>query len=438
MKSMDKQQYVQEVCSFVKWKKARPGIEKELGNHIDDQCAAYVADGFSPQEAEEKAVRQMGSAANVGSQLNTVYKPKISVGMFAAILMLCVFGIWANYSLSGAAECIPGIVAGAVLFCAAYFTGVSALKKHAGAVYAVYCVLNIAVLVFGTKMNGQIGYIAGIPFSAQYFALIFPPIYAAVISAFGKNNTKSLALCAALGVLPTALQLVQPSFGTAFIMFLTVAVMLAFAVNKNMFGSDNKKTKKLLVVIPASVITVIAAVLSGIKEYRVWNPNGKNFTQASILEFIKSGNLFGASAQKIELIGDISVNKDWYLITLINRYGYITAIVLALIVVVAVCCMIKIAKTQHSAYAKLITVGTVCLFILQSAGYILFNMGLLPYTALPMPFLSGNVSTAVNMLAFGVMLSAYRNDSLITDKASKTNEDPFIQFFDGKLVLKIK
>jgi len=54
------QNYIEQVCEQVRWKKAHPIVQEELLAHIEDQAEAYQHEGYTADEAEYLAVEQMG------------------------------------------------------------------------------------------------------------------------------------------------------------------------------------------------------------------------------------------------------------------------------------------------------------------------------------------------------------------------------------------
>lgn len=52
---------------------ARELIASEIIDHIDDQKAAYMEEGMSEQEAEEKAVLSMGDPLEASAQFASLY-----------------------------------------------------------------------------------------------------------------------------------------------------------------------------------------------------------------------------------------------------------------------------------------------------------------------------------------------------------------------------
>ena len=88
--------WLSRVCEQVRWRPARASVKKELADHIEDQTEAYLAAGIPREEAQLRALEQMGDADMVGEQLNAAWQPgRLPLQALCAVGLL-VF--WANFS----------------------------------------------------------------------------------------------------------------------------------------------------------------------------------------------------------------------------------------------------------------------------------------------------------------------------------------------------
>ena len=70
--------YAALVCEQLRWKRARPVVEREIETHLRDQYDALVKDGLPEEQAVEESIRQMGDAVEIGADLDRVHRPKPS------------------------------------------------------------------------------------------------------------------------------------------------------------------------------------------------------------------------------------------------------------------------------------------------------------------------------------------------------------------------
>ena len=97
-------EYMKHMMKTIVSHKYKEGIKRELQDCIDDLTDRYIASGMSPEEAEEKAVRQMGDPVEAGEMFNEVYQPKFEwkVAFYMALWITFVMIIrWAWFQKTG-------------------------------------------------------------------------------------------------------------------------------------------------------------------------------------------------------------------------------------------------------------------------------------------------------------------------------------------------
>lgn len=78
---MKKEEYLRCVTDQIRCKKACPGIEKELEDHITDQAEMYLKKGMTEEQALKKAIAEMGDPVQVGVELDRIHRPQMSWGL---------------------------------------------------------------------------------------------------------------------------------------------------------------------------------------------------------------------------------------------------------------------------------------------------------------------------------------------------------------------
>ena len=91
---MDIKDFLNDVCKEIKYNPVKKPISEELEQHIQDIKDDYIKDGIQEREAEEKAIKQMGNAQDIGKRLNKVHKPKLDWKLLILILVLVAYGIF--------------------------------------------------------------------------------------------------------------------------------------------------------------------------------------------------------------------------------------------------------------------------------------------------------------------------------------------------------
>mgnify|MGYP000846038006 CR=1 FL=1 len=85
------ERFLEEVTHFIKSKEAKIYVASELDTHLQKTKNDWMEHGLSEEEAEEKAVKQMGSPAKLGKELNKLHRPKVDwllVSLLTAVMGL--------------------------------------------------------------------------------------------------------------------------------------------------------------------------------------------------------------------------------------------------------------------------------------------------------------------------------------------------------------
>ena len=93
--------YLEKLLSQIRCKKARPYIADEIRGHIESQIEDNLSSGMTYEEAEKKAVADMGDPVAVGVSLDKIHKPKVDWKLLAvvavlSILVCCLRCFWIN------------------------------------------------------------------------------------------------------------------------------------------------------------------------------------------------------------------------------------------------------------------------------------------------------------------------------------------------------
>ena len=84
-------EFLDSVCEQIKYKPIRKNISEELQNHIEESKENYIKEGLEEQVAEEKAIKQMGEAQEIGKKLNKIHRPKLDWKLLLILMILLCF-----------------------------------------------------------------------------------------------------------------------------------------------------------------------------------------------------------------------------------------------------------------------------------------------------------------------------------------------------------
>ncbi len=103
--------YISAVLGQIRWKKARPVIQKELEGHIEEHRQEAKSNGLDDTASLEKVVTAMGDPLETGRRLDKLHRPRVDVLMLISIsvlvaftLALVIYSILAQYSEPGYAQ----------------------------------------------------------------------------------------------------------------------------------------------------------------------------------------------------------------------------------------------------------------------------------------------------------------------------------------------
>lgn len=91
MSSSKFEEFLNKVTSKVKSKEAHGMIKKELTHHLQELSHSFQKRNSSQEEADAKAINEMGNPFTIGESLNRIHKPKIDwVLIFLFVMMISI------------------------------------------------------------------------------------------------------------------------------------------------------------------------------------------------------------------------------------------------------------------------------------------------------------------------------------------------------------
>lgn len=90
-------EFLNSVCEQIKYKPIRNEIAEELENHINETKEDYMKNGIHEEDAEEKAIMQMGEPEKIGKKLNKIHKPQMNWKLLILTIILLEFGYLVSY-----------------------------------------------------------------------------------------------------------------------------------------------------------------------------------------------------------------------------------------------------------------------------------------------------------------------------------------------------
>jgi len=310
-----------------------------------------------------------------------------------------------------------GVGLGLVCFLAAAWFDYRNYRSWSRLIYLSSLVLLIVVLVFGHTIRGTTGWL-------RFGFLSFQPVEAvkllwimalgSYLAYVGPPLTWRKTLVAGLLLVPLlGLVLLQPDFGSGFVLVAVWGVMLA-AVPKSKRWWWGMGALALAVVLLGSLF------LKGYQRDRLstfFNPQGDplgsgyNVTQSVVA--VGAGGLWGrglglGTQSQLHFLPE--QQTDFIFASIAEELGLLGA---GLVVGLWLAFFLRLTwlmRRLRDDFAVLVAIGIFTMFITQVALNIGMNLGLAPVVGLTLPFLSfGGSSLVVSLAAVGVLENLARN-----------------------------
>lgn len=453
---MDIKSFLNTVCEQIKYKPIRPGISEELEQHINDVKEEYIAKGMEDNEAEEKAVLQMGDAEDIGKKLNKIHKPRLDWKLIILICILIGFGVFATIikeksnSIFGMTanvrNTIEYIILGILLSIGIYFFDYRKLKEHSSLIYLIATILTLLSLIPGIscRINGvyYTRLISGVSFPIA--TLVLPLYLISFIGFITKNKrenfikvhfcskehkiNKSLVKVIILIIISLLSMLLIRSITNMIILAASYIIVSTIKIIK-----DKENSKRKLVIMYSTIITLAILSITYMflqNSYR-WeriksfiNPEndstGSGYVQMLQRETLKKAMIIGEADNLPVPINDSILNyeSNYTFIYLIGKCGLLVAGIITITTVLISVRLIINAKNIKELYGKLLVIGLSLLFILQSFATILMNLSIGIQADVNLPFVTyGSTYFIVNIISIAIILSIYRRkDIAMLDK----------------------
>ncbi|MHC1716860.1 MAG: FtsW/RodA/SpoVE family cell cycle protein [Candidatus Dojkabacteria bacterium] len=330
------------------------------------------------------------------------------------------------------------IVIGSIPALIIYFWDYKKLLKLSLPFLLIIIALLVLVLFLGEETNGskrwfsfgplppiqpaEFAKIAIIMYLSSWLAkqeYTYKNIASALKEGFLKNLVSFLAI---LGVV-ALLILFEPDLGTAMIICITSFAMFLMA------GEDRTHTLGSVAVV---VLFIPVAILAGILEpYRleriktflnllltgeVADPKGTGYQVQQILIGIGSGGLFGKgfgqSRQRFGYLVENTAFTDSIYAVILEELGLIGGTIIILAWILFLWRGLKVALKAPDKQGKLLAAGITVWLVVQALMNMAANVGLIPLTGIPAPFLTyGGSNSIVTLMGIGILLniSKYSN-----------------------------
>lgn len=423
----ERKSFLQQVMSHIRSKEAKKLVAMELDYHMEEAIKDWREKGLSEEEAEKRAVKQMGNPDTLGMKLNKLHRPKIDWNLlllFALAIGLgflpAVIAQHTGYS-SGYSffyNKIKVITVGAVIVILFMLFDYRKVKSYGWIFYGIGCLILIlagmvSLNVFGTTINGWPYFVLG-PFLLN--TSITLPFFYIAWACFFQNEKIKLWMLAIQFFISFAL-LVQVS-NLSFIVMYSLMVFI-------MFIWKVRKEKKVLlftgmVAMGLSMVGFLIVLTNSAQKARFLgflNPHkyreAAGYLNLQIEKIMSQAGWFGHALPKKDPIV-IEPYTDLVFVTLTYVYGWLFSIALVVILAGFLFRIVQICKKIHDPFGQQIIIGGLTIYAVPLVYNILMTIGLLPIAGFSLPFISyGFTPVFTFSIVIGAILSVYRRKDLI-------------------------
>jgi len=302
------------------------------------------------------------------------------------------------------------------------------LKTYGVILYVVGLVILLAVLIVGTTVRGTKGWL--FLFGEQGFQpvevvkIVMIIILAKYFTDFRAKITsiKKLIIIFAVASPLIILVFLQPDFGSAFILIVIFLGMLLITKIKKSY---------LIIIFLILLVAVIASWLFIFQDYQKervltffdpeHDPWGSGYSVKQSRIAVGSGQFFGRGL----LLGPQSrldflpvQETDFIFAVIAEELGFIGATLLLIFIFIMIYRLFRILRLVRYDFGLFVISGIIIYLFAQSVLNIGMNIGILPITGVPLPFISyGGSSLIVSFIALGIAQSIYiRHGLSVTSK----------------------
>jgi rod shape determining protein RodA len=295
------------------------------------------------------------------------------------------------------------------------------LRAYTPILWGASIVGLLFVLVKGSTINGAKAWIAlpgGFTLQPSEFAKIAIILGMAMILSEkrdAENEPRDIDVLYALGVaaVPIALVMLQPDLGTVM-----VTVCAVFAI----IAVSGAKTRWLVGLLAGGALVAFVALQVGIlKQYQVDrltaftdpanDPRGIGYNTQQARIAIGSGGLFGTGLfQGPQTQGRfVPYNQTDFVYSVAGEeLGFVGAVGIILLLAILLWRAIRIAVRASDLFGRLVATGIAVWIGFQAFENIGMNLGIMPVTGVPLPFVSyGGTSMFASWIAIGLLQNVH-------------------------------
>ncbi|EGE9604360.1 FtsW/RodA/SpoVE family cell cycle protein [Listeria monocytogenes] len=404
------EEYLGKVIAKVKSKQAHSMIKKELSNHLEEISHSFQKRGLSIEDADKKAMQEMGDPSAVGKNMNQLHKPRMDWLLIALFILLAGIGFLPLMSdvVSPNSFFIKKQIVWLALAILALigflFFDYRKLKNLWMYFYAAALILFFTPFLVGVSLTGGGRWVSlgGIMIDSPAISLFL--FFLAWAGIFTKvtdfKGWKKLVMLLILFWAPVISYTMINRLVFSIIYFLCVLVMSIFYYRRNRFA-----IKVALGNLLVGIIFISTMILKFSSSYLSDN-------LISVKAILSQAGWFGKGLHNNLTIPE--AHTDFVFPFLVYSFGWVFGISLCLLLLVFILRISLNAFKTKDLFGRLLTIGGAVLFTVPAFWNILMGLGIVPIMVVPLPFISyGGSMLLVYAALLGLILNVYRRKDIV-------------------------
>lgn len=424
---MNRQEYLDQVCSLIRFEAVRPQVRKELESHLDEVIEELKSGGKGPQEAAQEAMLRLGPAEQLGQELDRTHRPRFEwsilliTGVLTSLGLLALYGIQSRglsqTGLSYFNISIISTIMGSLLLLGLSLWDYYKLRPASGKLYgAVIFICILSLFIDATQKRPYlssdfmpVNLIIATPF-------LFLVALAGIFSRPGWQwNTRGWGKALILLLIPLCFYFLNASF-PACILFVGVSLALV-----RFSGANWKQTAGLAAIVFSPIIMLFA------KPYRLErltaflhpgsDSGGQGYVYIQLHSALANVNFFGSSTTSLFHIPNL--HDNFIFAYVVCTFGWLVGALVVGLAFALIYRLFKAADSVKDSYGRLLVQGAGFIMTFEFSWNLLMTFGFLPILNIPLPFISfGSSIIFSQMLLLGLVMSAYRRRILEREEDS--------------------
>ncbi|EAG3550280.1 FtsW/RodA/SpoVE family cell cycle protein [Listeria monocytogenes] len=404
------EEYLGKVIAKVKSKQAHSMIKKELSSHLEELSDSFQRRGLSIEDADKKAMQEMGDPSAVGKNMNQLHKPRMDWLLIALFILLAGIGFLPLMSdvVSPNSFFIKKQIVWLALAILALigflFFDYRKLKNLWMYFYAAALILFFTPFLVGVSLTGGGRWVSlgGIMIDSPAISLFL--FFLAWAGIFTKvtdfKGWKKLVMLLILFWAPVISYTMINRLVFSIIYFLCVLVMSIFYYRRNQFA-----IKVALGNLLVGIIFISTMILKFSSSYLSDN-------LISVKAILSQAGWFGKGLHNNLTIPE--AHTDFVFPFLVYSFGWVFGIFLCLLLLVFILRISLNAFKTKDLFGRLLTIGGAVLFTVPAFWNILMGLGIVPIMVVPLPFISyGGSMLLVYSSLLGLILNVYRRKDIV-------------------------